>query len=284
MKSVHQYCALVFSALGLTVDEAHSKTVSESLMSAQFYQGQSLTGDYWISEKLDGIRAIWDGNQLMTRTGHRLHAPESFIKAMPDFAVEGELWAGRGNFAQVQRTVLDAVPDETSWRTITFVIFDQLNNPHPYSIRYQSLINWHHSLKDAGQIKIIEQMAYISQEQLEKQLNAVTSLGGEGLMLRSASAVYTPGRTEQMLKYKHHSDAEAVVIGYKAGKGKYAGLVGALHVESLSGKRFYIGSGLSDFLRENPPAIGSMITYRFNGTTSNGLPRFPRYLRQRLLP
>jgi DNA ligase-1 len=58
-------------------------------------------------------------------------------------------------------------------------------------------------------------------------------------------------------------------------------MVGALIVRTPEGLEFAIGSGLSDALRQTPPAIGSEITYRYNGYTSNGIPRFARFLRER---
>jgi DNA ligase-1 len=98
-------------------------------------------------------------------------------------------------------------------------------------------------------------------------------------MLHVADAPYCPGRSEALLKLKPYLDAEAVVVGHRAGTGKYRGLVGALQVESAQGRRFFVGSGLSDAMRREPPAIGTKVTYRYRELTSGGLPRFATYLR-----
>ena len=98
-------------------------------------------------------------------------------------------------------------------------------------------------------------------------------------MLHVVDALHAPGRSEALLKLKPHLDAEAVVVGHRAGTGKYRGLVGALEVESSQGRRFFIGSGLSDSMRRAPPAIGTTITYRYRELTPSGLPRFATYLR-----
>ena len=100
-------------------------------------------------------------------------------------------------------------------------------------------------------------------------------------MLHHQDAHYKTGRSADLLKLKTYQDAEATVIGYRPGRGKYQGMVGALIVRTPEGLEFAIGSGLTDALRQTPPAIGSEITYRYNGYTSNGIPRFARFLRER---
>jgi DNA ligase-1 len=114
-----------------------------------------------------------------------------------------------------------------------------------------------------------------------QQLDAVVRAGGEGLMLHRADAPYVTGRSDALLKLKPWQDAEAIVVGYTPGKGKYQGMTGALDMEMPDGKRFRIGSGLSDALRRQPPPLGTRITYRYQQLTKNGVPRFPRYLRVR---
>lgn len=105
--------------------------------------------------------------------------------------------------------------------------------------------------------------------------------GGEGLMLHHREARYRAGRSEDLLKFKPYEDAEARVVGHTAGRGKYRGMLGALIVETPEGLRFRIGTGFSDSRRATPPPIGAWITYRYNGRTGNGVPRFARFLRVR---
>ena len=100
-------------------------------------------------------------------------------------------------------------------------------------------------------------------------------------MLQHALAPYRGGRSETLLKYKQGRDDEARGVGYRPGKGKYAGMVGALLVEDARGRRFALGSGLQDRERRHPPAIGSVVSYRYEGLTAKGTPRFARYLRVR---
>jgi DNA ligase 1 len=103
--------------------------------------------------------------------------------------------------------------------------------------------------------------------------------GGEGLMLHLSSAPLATGRNDVLLKLKPLSDAEATVVGYIAGKGKYAGLTGALVVKADNGLRFNLGTGLSDAQRKTPPAIGTKVTYTYRDVTPRGKPRFASFLR-----
>jgi DNA ligase-1 len=130
-------------------------------------------------------------------------------------------------------------------------------------------------------LKVVEQTRVTNHTALKQRLDTVVREGGEGLMLHRADAPYITGRSDALLKLKPWQDAEAVVVGHVPGKGKYQGMTGALLMEMPDGKRFRIGSGLSDALRRQPPPIGTCITYRYQDLTKNGLPRFPRYLRVR---
>ncbi len=237
---------------------------------------------YWMSEKLDGIRAIWTGTQLLTRKGNVIHAPVWFTKQLPNQLLEGELWAGRGMFHIVQQTVLDGQPVDEAWRNIQYMLFDLPNSKQPYKTRYDELLEL---VKKANsdQLLAVKHHSINSNEDIQNRLNEVINTGGEGLMLRKTDVPYRHGRSSDLFKVKKHQDAEAVVIGYKQGKGKYQGKTGSVLVLLESGRQLYIGSGLTDEQRENPPPIGSVITFQYNGFTYKGLPRFPRIMRSATL-
>lgn len=237
--------------------------------------------NYWKSEKLDGIRAIWDGQKLATRNGHPIHAPDWFTAPLPDYPLEGELWAGRGNFHLVQQTVLDNVPNEAAWKHIDFMLFDLPYSAGDYQKRYFGLVHLVYSLQESH-IKYVEHTPIRSQKELITYLDSVDGQKGEGVMLRKISGRYQAGRSSDLLKLKRYQDREAIVVGYKVGKGKYEGMMGALLVQMESGLKFYIGTGFSDQVRQNPPELGSKITFRHNGYTSNGVPKFARYMRERI--
>ncbi len=245
----------------------------------EYRQGLNLS-HYWKSEKLDGIRAIWNGKQLLTRSGYTIHAPQWFIASLPDYPLEGELWAGREQFSFVQQTVLKLQPMDVDWQKINFMLFDVPHMAGDYTIRYQHLITLSSEI-NRRHIQYVKHEPITSEQALLLELDELFSVGGEGIMLRRIAADYQAGRSDDLVKLKKHQDAEAKVIGYRPGRGKYTGMTGSLLVRGEDGIEFAIGSGLTDALRQRPPAIGCLVTYQYNGYTDNGIPRFARFVRVR---
>lgn len=248
---------------------------------AENYQSGINIDEYWYSEKLDGIRAYWTGEQLQTRSGKKIHAPAWFVQALPNYPLDGELWAGRGHFHLVQQTVLDATPIDQAWQQIRFMIFDSPHTAGDYRKRYHHITDLVRTM-DVQHIQYVEHMPIQSEQALFAHLDEIDQQQGEGIMLRKISSRYQAGRSSDLLKLKRYQDDEAVVIGYKPGSGRLMGKMGAILVRLGDGTEFYIGSGFTDVQRETPPAIGSTITFRYNGLTHNGIPKFARYLRQRV--
>jgi DNA ligase-1 len=202
-------------------------------------------------------------------------APASFLAALPAVPLDGELWLDRGRFEALSALVRRAEPRAEEWRHVRYMVFDTPVADLPFAVRLERLA----ALAPRAPIELAPQWRGSDRAELERALGRVVAGGGEGLMLHVAGASYVAGRSDTLLKLKPHRDAEAVVVGHRAGAGKYRTLVGALEVESPEGRRFFIGSGLGDAARREPPAIGSSITYRYRDLTSSGLPRFATYLR-----
>jgi DNA ligase-1 len=247
------------------------------MLAINYRAGIDLAG-WLVSEKLDGVRARWDGRQLLTRAGNRIDAPNSFTDGWPAQPIEGELWIARGKFQEVNDLVHTGHTHVSAWRQVRFMAFDLPASRQPFASRTRELRDLV-ALVASPRLQRISQRHLGDRAQLDAWLDAVTSGGGEGLMLHHAFARYQAGRTDQLLKYKRWNDAEARVVGYRPGKGKYDGLVGALWVQDAQGRRFALGSGLRDADRAQPPAIGSHVTFRYNGLTAKGTPRFARYQR-----
>ena len=235
---------------------------------------------YWVSEKLDGVRGRWDGEHLWTRGGHRINAPAWFTRGWPVVQMDGELWIGRGQFERTSATVRTARPEDTYWRDMRFMVFDLPAHPGPFEAR---LVALRREVRGAGVpwLRAVPQVRVADARALEQRLDEVEARGGEGLMLHHRDSIYRNGRSELLVKYKRHDDAEARVIAHLPGKGKYEGMTGSLLVERADGVRFRLGSGLSDAQRAEPPPLGAWVTYRHDGFTSKGLPRFARFLRVR---
>uniref|UniRef100_H3HE25 DNA ligase OB-like domain-containing protein n=1 Tax=Phytophthora ramorum TaxID=164328 RepID=H3HE25_PHYRM len=178
---------------------------------------------WWVSEKLDGVRAFWDSSKkiFLSRLGNEYPAPSWFTARFPgDVDLDGELFGGR----------------------------------EKASSKY---IEW------------VEHTKCKSLEHLDEVFSEIEKLGGEGLMIR---------RSSSLLKIKSFHDGEAEVLAHEDGKGKYVGMVGALRCRMASGKMFKVASGLSDAQRDKPPAVGSIIVYKCQELTNDGIPRFPVFV------
>lgn len=253
-----------------------------AIVLAQVYHAGIHVRDYLVSEKYDGVRAIWDGRTLRFRSGNRVPAPDWFLTALPPDALDGELWLGRGRFDELSAMVRRSVPVDQEWRRISYMIFELPAAPGSFrerAERIRQLVAQHQA--NAPWLVAVEQTPVRDEAALLQRFRAGIAAGAEGLMLHRADAPYVSGRSDVLLKLKPAPDAEAVVIGHEPGRGKYAGQTGALTMQMPDGPTFSLGSGLPDTLRRNPPPLGTVITYRYQETGKHGLPRFPRFLRVR---
>jgi DNA ligase 1 len=233
---------------------------------------------YLVSEKLDGVRALWDGTTLRFRSGRTIAAPAWFIARLPKTPLDGELWLGRGQFDVLSGIVRKAQPVDAEWEQVKYMVFELPQGAGSFAERAALLklvvrgVAW-------SQLQGVEQFRIPTLDVLRDRLKSINAAGGEGLMLHLSTAPYMTGRSDVLLKFKSLADAEAQVIGHVPGKGKYAGMTGALEVRTADGQRFRLGTGLSDAERKNPPAVGTIVTYTFRDVTPSGKPRFASYLR-----
>lgn len=250
------------------------------ILLANVYRNEIDPAPYLVSEKLDGVRAIWDGQSLKTRSGRLIKAPAWFVDALPAVALDGELWIARQRFDEVSGIVRREVPIDAEWRKVRYMLFELPGAGGTFAERVEQMqaiiakakVPW---------LQVIEQRPAVNQENLKKWLARVVKQGGEGLMLHRADAPYETGRSDTLLKLKPALDAEGVVIRHLPGKGKYEGMLGALEIRLADGKLLRLGSGFSDEQRKNPPQPGAVVTYRYRDLTANGLPRFATFLRVR---
>lgn len=241
--------------------------------------GRSPQG-FWVSEKLDGVRAVWDGQVLRFRSGRPISAPAWFISALPALALDGELWIARGAFDRLSGVVRQSVPSDEPWRELRYWVFDTPGHSGTFTER-MALVQSALAAAQVPWLKPVAQHVVKDAKALQTLLQATVRQGGEGLMLHRADAPWQPGRTEALYKFKPELDEEGLVVGHQAGKGRLKGLTGALLLQTTSGQRFALGSGLSDALRRDPPPVGSWVTYRFSEHTPSGLPRFASFVRVR---
>ena len=273
--------ALLVAAAPITSTRVQAaEPVPPTLLLAERYRDDIDVSRYWISEKLDGVRAIWDGKILQFRSGNPVPAPKWFVDALPRQPLDGELWFGRRSFDQLSSIVRRQMPDDAEWRRVRYMIFELPNASGSFGDRIGQI----KAITAAANLPWLQAIAHFrvpDAAALQKHLRDIVRQGGEGLMLHRDDASYETGRSSALLKLTPWLDAEARVIGHRPGKGKYRGMLGALQMEMPDGRRFALGSGLTDAQRHNPPPVGTLVTYRYRELTHKGMPRFPRYLRVR---
>ncbi|WP_455756667.1 DNA ligase [Sulfurimonas sp.] len=226
---------------------------------------------WYMSEKLDGVRAYWDGENLISRSGKVFATPKFFIKDFPKHELDGELWSKREDFSNIV-SILNKKKPHTKWSKLTFNIFEV---PHAKGGLIQRL----KTVKSSKYIRIIKQIKVKNKKHLDEFLKSIENLGGEGVVVRDASLFYYTGRDNNALKVKSYLDEECEVVGYNKGNGKYEGMVGSLSCRMKNMQVIKIGSGLNNKQRVTPPKIGAIITFKYYVLTSKGNPRFPIFLR-----
>jgi len=240
---------------------------------------------WYASEKWDGIRAIWDGYNLVSRGSHAgnpkvyTYVPEWFTDAMPPgVALDGEIWIGRGMFQSTSK-LSNIKPGKTYTKTqinsmwtgtrtvppVIFKAFDMPGTDLPFEQRMGRLRMvisdrkkcWSEKYPDFEYfpIEFTEQVLIDNMEILVKMYQKMTKAGAEGLMIRAPGSPYELKRSKYLLKYKIKEDSECVVRGYIPGDGRLRGLLGSLECELISdgktnGIISHIGTGLTDVQRK----------------------------------
>lgn len=272
-----QPCILAHSAAHATVD---ADPVAPPLPYPQIYSEKIDPAGYLVSEKLDGVRAYWDGSNLRFRRGRLIHAPAWFTAGFPSHPLDGELWMGRRSFDDLSAAVRRDMPVDAEWKRITYRLYELPGADGSFSqrlIALQALV----ASANVVWLQAVPQTIIKDKEELKRRLQEVVRGGGEGLVLHLADAPWQSGRTDALLKLKPVQDAEAVVVAHEPGRGKYQGMLGALVVMTPDGRRFRLGTGFSDEARNHPPPVGSTVTYRYRDLTSTGLPKFASFWRVR---
>ena len=253
-------------------------SATPALMLAKLWQvGQDPSG-FLVSEKLDGVRAFWDGQALRFRSGRKIAAPAWFTAALPATPLDGELWLGRGRFDELSGIVRRRVPNDAQWHTLRYMIFDLPGASGSFGERSAQMVAVVANAKVAW-LQTIEQQRVPDSAALQHQLTQLVGAGGEGLVLHRADSLWLPGRSDALLKLKPVPDEDARVIAHVPGKGRFAGQMGALLLELPNGQQFALGTGFTDAQRAAPPPVGATVTYRYRDRTPSGLPRFASFLR-----
>ncbi|QEY25513.1 DNA ligase [Neisseria zalophi] len=268
MKTIILVCGLFFT-------QAVIAAAPDLLLAKKYTRTKHIQG-WAMSEKLDGVRAYWDGKWLISRQGYPFTPPAGYTHYFPPYPLDGELFSKRGQFERISGAVRSATGD---WSDIKLYVFDVPQAKGNLYQRLAVLQAWLETHSNAP-IAVIAQTPVHNHVQVQAFLKQVEQQGGEGVMLRRPDIPYQGGRSPHLLKVKSRHDDECTVTRHYGGKGKYEGKLGALGCRNRYGE-FRIGSGLKDKDRADPPPVGSIITYRYQGFTQKGIPRFATFLRVR---
>jgi DNA ligase 1 len=274
------FVALLFASASACAKDAAIKSGGPTILLANVLRDDIDVAQYLVSEKYDGVRAIWDGRVLRFRSGRVVNAPQWFTAKLPLQSLDGELWLGRDKFEQLSGIVRKNDPVDAQWRQLKYMVFELPDAPGTFAERAQRIREIVEAAK-FPQLVAVTQTPIISRAELEKKFAEIVNDRAEGLMLHLAEAPYSTGRSDVLLKLKPLLDTEAKVVEHVPGKGKYKNMMGALRVQMPDGRRFNIGTGFTDSVRKNPPPVGATITYTYPSLTKTGLPRFAAFLRVR---
>lgn len=252
--------------------------LDHQVMLAKLWDSSLNPAAYLVSEKLDGVRAIWDGSVLRFRSGRTIAAPPWFLQSLPATPLDGELWTGRHSFDRVSGVVRKNEPVDAEWRGVRYMVFDVPRDPEPFAQR-AAHIRAVVATAQLPWLQAVEQESVNDAGGLQQRLKSVAAVGGEGLVLHRRDALWVPGRSDGLRKLKLVPDEEGTVLGYVPGTGKYQGKMGALQVLTPEGQQFALGTGFTDAMRADPPPIGARVTYRYRDRTVTGLPKFASFLR-----
>eukprot|EP01064_Diplonema_japonicum_P034409 TRINITY_DN7111_c0_g2_i4.p1 TRINITY_DN7111_c0_g2~~TRINITY_DN7111_c0_g2_i4.p1 ORF type:complete len:679 (+),score=205.47 TRINITY_DN7111_c0_g2_i4:745-2781(+) len=249
------------------------------LLAEKWDEKRNLAG-WYTSEKLDGVRAYWDGERFLSRNGNCFTAPDWFKKDIPPGVhLDGELFGGRGKF-QTTVSVVKSSNKHDGWKNLTYEVFDIPSVAAKWEDRMKAM---EETLADAGPyIKVVKQTLCVSNKQLLEDLDKITALKAEGLMMRQPGSMYVRARSSTLLKAKKFCDCEALVKAHDVGKGKHSDKMGALVCVLPNGKQFNVGTGFTDVMRLNPPKVGAVITVKYQELTTGGIPRFPVFIGERI--
>lgn len=251
-----------------------SNLFSLELEKPAIYKNQNIAG-WYMSEKLDGIRAYWNTKELLTKNGKKIYTPRGFTDNFPAFELDGELWTKRDNFENIQSIVLDKVPSK-NWEQITYNIFEAPNSKGNFQQRLKKVNDWFAKNKNQS-VKIINQIICKDKNHLNSFLEEIVILKGEGVIIKNQNLSYINKRSKNSLKVKKFYDMEGVVTRITYNNEVMKSLV--LKLEN--GTTFNLGGGFTQQQRKHHPNVGDMITFKYYNFTKYGKPKFASFLRVR---
>ncbi|MCP4970117.1 MAG: DNA ligase [Arcobacter sp.] len=241
------------------------------------YKGDENISTWVMSEKLDGIRAVWTGKELVSKKGNKIYAPKWFTVNFPNFKLDGELWTKRDDFENIQNIVMDKKPS-IKWNKITYNIFEVPNSKGDFFKRLEKA-KIYFKKNDTRYVKIIDQIKIKDKNHLDNFLENIVLKKGEGVIIKDPFKSYHTGRSPHILKVKKVYDMEGSVIAINI--SKKTNKLKSLTLKLKNGVVFNLGGGFSKKQRDKSFKKGDIVTFKYYGFTKYGKPKFASFLRLR---
>lgn len=245
---------------------------------------------YWMSEKMDGVLALWNGEKLLTRSGLTIKAPDWFTSSLPGDALLGELFAGRKGFNHILSVIRRGTPRDFDWASVMFKVFDAPGVNGIFEERLYFCCQTILSIQDIWRgnenkpkfvsreslVHVADQVQCKSKEHFDEFHTSLVAAGAEGSMLRKPRSQYSVGRSGNLLRRKDWFQEEAEVIGHNFNVDKS---FRSLKCQLLSDKSiiFDVGSGLTKEQVDKPIPRRSVITVKYKQKLENAL-REPSFI------
>lgn len=238
-----------------------------------------------MTEKYDGVRAYWDGKKLISKQGGDIPCPAEFVENLPKVPLDGELWIERNSFHRMNGVLHSN--DKGLWRDVKYVVFDLPGSPHPFETRMEEL----RKLSLPSNVQLVEPVRCRDMTHLKEHMGSLLKLGAEGLMLSEPGSLYTPGRRGSLLKIKVGIQVltAKAIRGFRGASRRdpasraHVSPVFCFSLCSWIPRANGVKCAIPCFLqvRENPPAVGSVVTVKHTGYYSTGTLKFPYFWRAR---
>jgi len=282
------YFAALCAILALTLQPAiagerasgdtNAKTAQNSApMLLGVYDGSQDVRGWVYSEKLDGVRGIWDGRRLLSRQGLPFVPPARWVRDFPPFAIDGEIYSEKLGFEEISSITASASADYGAWRALNLHVFDAPNASGDLFARLNTLQEWLDTHPDAH-IRIIVQHPLDGRDP-RKIMREYAARGAEGIVLRDPAVPYRAGRQSSILKLKPAFDSECRVlriIRHSDGQARSIECEwrGADDLGVHPGAPVRFRLSLLGVAKTQPPAIGSVVNFTYKGLTKNKKPKF----------
>jgi DNA ligase-1 len=264
------FIIFICANISFAIEQKHQS--KPKLILLKKYKNQNISG-WLVSEKLDGVRAYWDGKKLISRSGKIFYPPKFFLQGFPNFPIDGELWSKRDDFYNIV-SIVRSSKNKQRWKELKFNIFE-VPNQKGGLLQRLSVLEQYLKIYNPPYIKIIGQKKLHSKKELKDILDNISSKKGEGLVVRKADELYKTGRLKTSLKVKKQFDMDCMVV--KIDFYEKINKVKRIGCRLKNNQIIKIGTGFSKDMLQ--PKIGDKITFKYYGFTKNHIPKFASYLR-----